>query len=210
MTIFWDWNGTILDDLALVIRLNNLVFTRHGYRHTSVEEYRCLFRFPVRDYYTDLGVAEEDFPVIAREWNDLYVRNFAENTLTQGVVDALHRFKAAGFRQVILSASQVDQLRAQVASFPELEGMFDDVLGLGDVYAVSKVQLAKDYLRAQGMDPQDAVFVGDTTHDAEVARAVGCRCFLRSGGHQVDEVLAQAESAQIVRSFADLYPLLGA
>jgi len=84
-----------------------------------------------------------------------------------------HRIVIAS--QAIISASQVDQLRAQVVKFPELDDMFDDILGLGDVYAVSKVQLAKDYLSRKGYDPADTVFLGDTSHDAEVARAIGCR-----------------------------------
>ena len=209
MTIFWDWNGTLVADVDLVVKVNNLVFAQHGYRDTSAEEYRRLFRFPVREYYYALGVTPEDFKVIAKEWNEQYVAHFSEAPLAPGVLEALRRFKAAGFRQVIISASQVDQLRAQVASFPELEGMFDEVLGLSDVYAVSKVQLAQDYLSRSGVNPEDAAFLGDTDHDAEVARAIGCRCFLISGGHQEDAVLAKAAGAQVLADIAQLYPILG-
>lgn len=209
MTIFWDWNGTIVADVELVVKVNNMVFAARGYRDTSAEEYRRLFRFPVREYYYDLGVTEEDFPVIAEEWNEGYVRHFDEAPLAPGVVETMRRFKAAGFRQVIISASKQDLLRAQVASFPELEGMFDEVLGLSDVLAVSKVQLAKDYLARSGVDPADAVFLGDTNHDAEVAQAIGCRCFLISGGHQEDQVLLAAPGATVLTHIEELYPILG-
>ena len=40
MTILWDWNGTLLSDVPLVVKINNEVFARHGYRLTSEEEYR--------------------------------------------------------------------------------------------------------------------------------------------------------------------------
>ena len=30
MTILWDWNGTLLDDVPLVVKINNEVFARHG------------------------------------------------------------------------------------------------------------------------------------------------------------------------------------
>ena len=208
MTIFWDWNGPLVADVPLVVRVNNEVFARHGYRQTTQEEYRRLFRFPVIDYYRDLGVKDEDFPAIAREWNEGYVAGFHEVPLAPGAVEALRRFRQAGFRQVIVSASQRDQLRRQVVSFPELEGLFDEVLGLHDVYAVSKVQLAKDYLAQSGVDSADAVFLGDTNHDAEVARAIGCRCCLISGGHQNDEVLSHS-GAPVLKSLTELYPLLG-
>ena len=191
MTILWDWNGTLLSDVPLVVKINNEVFARHGYRLTSEEEYRRIFRFPVKDYYTDIGVTDEDFPLVAKEWNEGYVANFHLAQLHQ-------------------TAAEADQLRAQVVKFPELNGMFDDILGLGDVYAVSKVQLAKDYLSRKGYDPADTVFLGDTSHDAEVARAIGCRCLLISGGHQCDAVLRQVPGVEVLPSLRAAADVLGA
>ena len=157
----------------------------------------------------DYGVKEEDFQRIAREWNELYVKDFAEVPLAPHVVETVERFQKAGFRQVILSASQVDQLREQVARFRELQGVFDEVLGISDVYASSKVQLARDYLARSGIDPADTVFIGDTSHDAEVAEAIGVRCLLISGGHQNDEVLGRT-GATVLKSLKDACELLGA
>ena len=208
MTIFWDWNGTLIADVPLVVKVNNLVFAQHGYRDTDEEEYRRVFRFPVKDYYTALGVAEEDFPMIAREWNEQYVAHFDEARLAPDVPETLRRFRDAGFRQVIVSASQQAQLRAQVARFPELEGMFAEIMGLSDVYAASKVQLARDFLARDGVNPTDAIFLGDTTHDAEVARAIGCRCCLIACGHQEEAVLAHTH-VPVLRSLRELYPILG-
>ena len=209
MTVMWDWNGTLIADVPHVVRVNNLVLKAHGYHVGTEEEYRGMFRFPVRDYYLDYGVSEEDFPVIAREWNERYVAGFAEVPLAPHVPETVKRFQAAGFRQVILSASQIDQLREQVARFPELDGVFDEVLGISDVYASSKVQMAKDYLARSGIDPTDAVFIGDTSHDAEVAEAMGVRCLLISGGHQNDDVLRKT-GATVLPSLTDAVKLLGA
>ncbi len=208
MTIFWDWNGTIVADVPLVVQVNNLIFAKHGYRDTNEEEYRRIFRFPVREYYRELGVSDEDFPIIAKEWNEGYVAHFDQAALAPGVLETLRRFQAAGFRQVILSASQRDQLREQVRHFPELTGLFDEVLGLGDVYGASKVQLALDFMARDGADPANAVFLGDTTHDAEVARAIGCRCYLIDGGHQQRSVLETA-GVPVLDRLADLPALLG-
>ena len=192
MTIFWDWNGTLVDDVDTVVKINNQVFALHGYPPTTAEEYRRLFRFPVIEYYRALGVTDEDFRIIAKEWNQGFMEAFPQVPLKKDVPETLRRFRAAGFRQVIISASQQDQLREQVKLFPQLEGIFDEVLGLSNVYAVSKVELAKDYLARSGVNPADALFIGDTTHDAEVAAAIGCPCRLISGGHQMDSVLETA------------------
>ncbi|MBQ7848586.1 MAG: HAD family hydrolase [Clostridia bacterium] len=209
MTILWDWNGTLISDVEHVVRTNNLILSRFGYRDTSVEEYRRLFRHPVHEYYYDIGVTPEDFPKVAKEWNAAYVAGFGCVPLAPGVVDALRRFRAAGHKQVIISASQVDQLRAQVKRFPELEGMFDEVIGLDNVLAVSKVHLAQEFLARTGGDPADTVFLGDTTHDAETAAGIGCRCYLIEGGHQERRVLETASNARIVPAIGEVLRELG-
>lgn len=209
MTIFWDWNGTLVDDVDTVVQVNNQVLARHGYAaSTTAESYRRLFRFPVIEYYRDLGVTDEDFPAVASEWNASFCAAFSQVPLKKDVAETVRRFHEAGFRQVIISASQHDQLQTQVKQFPALEGMFEEVLGLNDHYAVSKVQLALDYLARSGVNPADALFLGDTTHDAQVAAAIGCPCCLISGGHQQDAVLHTA-GVPVLASLTELYSALG-
>ena len=208
MTILWDWNGTLVADVPHVVNMNNLTLEQFGYRHTSEAEYRAKFRHPVHEYYYDLGVTTEDFPKIAKVWNKAYVEGFDCVPLAPGAAEAVRRFKEAGYKQVIISASQVDQLRAQVAHFAEFDGIFDEVLGLSNQLAVSKVHLAVDYLARTGEKAEECVFIGDTTHDAETAAAIGCRCFLIEGGHQVREVLDTAEHATVLGSLTEAVELL--
>ena len=208
MTILWDWNGTLVADVPHVVNMNNQVLEQFGYRHTSEEEYRAKFRHPVHEYYYDLGVTEEDFPKIAKVWNKAYVDGFDCVPLAPGVAEAVRRFKEAGYKQVIISASQVDQLRKQVEHFPELRGMFDEVLGLENQLAVSKVHLAVEYLARTGENAEECAFLGDTTHDAETAAAIGCRCYLIEGGHQERAVLNTAENATVMDSLTETVELL--
>ena len=209
MTILWDWNGTLVADVPHVVNMNNQVLEQFGYRHTSEEEYRAKFRHPVHEYYYDLGVTAEDFPRIAKVWNKAYVDGFDCVPLASGVEEAVKAFHDAGFRQAIISASQVDQLRAQVQHFPQLRGMFDEVLGLDNQLAVSKVHLAQEFLARTGLKAEECVFIGDTTHDAETAAGIGCRCYLVEGGHQEKRVLETAQNATIVPEIGAVLTALG-
>ena len=58
-TVFWDWNGTLVADVPLVVRVNNQVFARHGFRLTDEAEYRGVFCYPVKDYFEKMGVSQE-------------------------------------------------------------------------------------------------------------------------------------------------------
>ena len=49
--VLWDWNGTLLDDLAYAIGVRNRSFPAFGLSCIGcVEDYHAPFTFPVRTY----------------------------------------------------------------------------------------------------------------------------------------------------------------
>lgn len=135
-----------------------------------------------------------------------YVPASAACPLADGAIDALEAFKAAGLRQVILSASNLDTLRRQTDE-RGVTGYFDRLLGLGDIYAKSKVEVGLAYLKENGFDPARAVMIGDSVHDYEVAQALGVRCVLQSGGHQPPEKLRKT-GAPVVKGLREAAALI--
>lgn len=164
---------------------------RYGYpQRYDHEQYRAIFGFPVEDYYVRAGFdfTRHSFAELAESYMEDYIPASAACPLMAGAVDALETFKNAGLRQVILSASPVTTLTRQV----EERGVtpyFDRLLGLGDIYAKSKVEVGLAYLQEAGFDPAKAVMIGDSVHDFEVAQALGVGCVLQSSGHQPPETL---------------------
>lgn len=190
--VLWDWNGTLLDDLTYAIGVRNRTFPAFGLpRIESVSEYRRQFTFPVRRYYERAGVTEDNFEAVAHAWMAEYVRGFDSVPLHGDAVEALSRFAAAGAAQAVLSATRRDMLETQIARFP-IRGYFTDVLGLSDIYARSKEAVGLAYLAGCGVPACDALMIGDTLHDAEVARAMGTGCILVARGHHSRETLLTA------------------
>lgn len=190
--VLWDWNGTLLDDLAYAIGVRNRTFPAFGLpRIGSVAEYRRQFTFPVRRYYERAGVTDETFVAVAHAWMAEYVRGFDAVPLHVDAVETLARFAAAGVRQAVLSATRRDMLESQIARFP-IRACFTDVLGLSDIYARSKEAVGLDYLARCGVPAASTLMIGDTLHDAEVARAMGTGCVLVARGHQSRETLLTA------------------
>lgn len=190
--VLWDWNGTLLDDLAYAIGVRNRTFPAFGLpRIGSVSEYHRQFTFPVRRYYERAGVTDETFVAVAHAWMAEYVRGFDTVPLHGDAVETLARFAAAGVRQAVLSATRRDMLESQIARFP-IRAYFTDVLGLSDIYARSKEAVGLDYLARCGVPAASTLMIGDTLHDAEVARAMGTECVLVARGHQSRETLLTA------------------
>ena len=50
--IFWDWNGTLMDDVDFTHECLNWMLETHGYpQRYDLAAYRELFGFPIEDYY---------------------------------------------------------------------------------------------------------------------------------------------------------------
>mgnify|MGYP000903548376 CR=1 FL=1 len=190
--VFWDWNGTLLDDRDYAIGVRNRVFPRFGLpRVDSLQEYHRQFTFPVRLYYEQAGVTDENFVEVANAWMAEYVRGCEEIPLHRGAREALEAIARARIPQAILSASQVDILTKQLNQYG-IRHCFQEVLGLDHIYATSKEDLGKACLKRLFLPPEDCVLLGDTLHDAQVAREMGVDCILVCQGHQSREQLCRS------------------
>ncbi len=204
-TVLWDWNGTLLDDVELCASLLDRLLEAHGYPPLgSLEAYRSVFRFPIVEYYRDAGFDLERHPFeqLAQEYMDLYLPESEACPLMPQARSVLEAVRSLELRQVILSASPVDTLCRQVTA-RDIAPYFEQLLGLGDIYAHSKVELGRAWMRRSGICPGQALMVGDSVHDFEVAQAMGARCVLYSGGHQPRAVL-QATGAPVIGSLLEL------
>ena len=126
--ILWDWNGTLLDDVDLCVDALNRLLAGFGYpQRYDHEQYRAIFGFPIEEYYVRAGFdfTKHSFAELAEKYMEDYVPASAACPLADGAIDALEAFKAAGLRQVILSASNLDTLRRQTDE-RGVTGYFDE------------------------------------------------------------------------------------
>jgi len=190
--VLWDWNGTLLDDLAYGMAVRNRTFPAFGLPTVDdVAVYHEQFTFPIRTYYARAGVTDENFVAVAHVWMDEYVRGFATVPLHTDACETLERFAKNELMQVVLSATKRDMLLEQIAQF-DIQHYFADILGLGNIYAGSKEDIGRQYLKNCGIAPEETVMIGDTLHDAEVAAAIGAKCVLVARGHQSRQTLLTA------------------
>ena len=209
-TIVWDWNGTLFDDLAISIDVNNTLLAQENLPTLpDIDAYRAVFRFPVIDCYIDLGFdfSKTPFAVLADRYVETYNAHRHLVQLTPGAVEALEAVQARGIRQVVLSAGKQDQLMEQMSPFPILH-YFSEIQGVSDHYGHSKRDLAVNWMAARGLDPQRTLFIGDTVHDFEVASACGADCILVTTGHQCEERL-RATGKPVIRALSEVSDYLG-
>jgi len=192
-SIIWDWNGTLLNDVDIVVETINQLLNDRNLTLLTIGRYLDVFTFPVRDYYEQIGFdfRIEPFEIPALQFITIYNKAVDACGLHKEVVPLLSRLQGEGYRQFILSAMEQEQLEKTVTN-NEISSFFEDLCGLNDHYAVSKVANGKSLITKHGLNPERTLMVGDTIHDYEVAMAIGCKCVLVANGHQSKQRLLKS------------------
>lgn len=181
--VVWDFNGTIIDDVELGIRSVNTMLAKRSLPTVSgVEEYRRRVRFPIIEYYKDLGFDfdAEPYDKLAHEWVALYNEGGASLQTTLGAVEAIKMIHEAGIRQVIISASE-QRMMTDALERLGLVSYFEQILGQDNIYAAGKLDTVRAF--REGCGAKRAIVIGDTPHDFEMARLLGTDCVLYTLGH---------------------------
>lgn len=182
--LIWDWNGTLLNDAWLCRDIMNRQLDRRGLPNLSQERYEEIFDFPVENYYRAAGFdwSRESFQEAGTEFILEYEKRKKECSLQPGAKELLERIAAGGWSQAILSAYSHATLEEFLGHF-EVRKHFRSVVGNRDHYAAGKVEQGLQMLERLHVAPQEALLIGDTIHDAEVAKVMGIPCVLIPCGH---------------------------
>lgn len=188
--IIWDWNGTLLNDIQLCVQTINEMLEKRSLPLLSVNDYKDVFSFPVKDYYQKIGFdfEVEPFEIPAGEFINRYNEQMNGCSLHLNSLRVLSYFQSVGIRQFILSAMKQDALE-DCLNHQQISHFFEHVLGLDNHYAVSKIENGHRLISDLNLDATELVLIGDTIHDFEVANELGCHCVLIANGHQSKEVL---------------------
>lgn len=163
----------------------NAILEQHGIQKLDQQRYLQEFGFPVQDYYGRIGLNKEETPF--EEISKVFIQNYDSGldrtSLHPHVDEVLKELKMAGMTQSILSASQEEDLHKIVKNFG-IADYFTAMVGLDNHHAKSKVERGLQWMKDCGIKSGEAIMIGDTLHDLEVARSLGCDCILVSQGHQ--------------------------
>ena len=190
--VIFDFNGTVLDDVDVCIKAENRTIEHFKLDRPPLtkEEYLRIFTFPVKDYYERVGFdwSKNSYEEVGQYWFGWYRALRDEYRIYDGVVEMLEKNHEHGHLNILLSASSLVELKKQLDEL-DIARYFDEVLGRGDIYAGSKLDVALEWIKDK--DPKECLMIGDSLHDLEVAKAMGVECVLVAKGHQDRETLVR-------------------
>lgn len=183
--IIWDWNGTLLDDTALMVDVIGDILQSHGKKRITHQNYIDLFRFPVKDYYRSLGFDFEkvSFETLSEQFTAGYKLGLVKTQLHRGMKDFLQQIREAHISQSVLSAAHEVYLEEQLEYFG-IRHHFEHVYGLKDFHAKGKLDRGRQLMDETQMPRKTTILIGDTDHDLEVGLALGVDVLILADGHQ--------------------------
>ncbi len=143
--IIWDWNGTLIDDIWLVVEKMNKILKKRNMPGIDAKKYREIFDFLVTKYYAKLGFdfSKESFEKLTVEFIGEYYTRFNECNLFDEAEEVLKKIRNMGISQSILSASKEDVLTEKIKYYG-IDKYFCRIMGLDNHYAESKVERGKN------------------------------------------------------------------
>jgi len=204
--IIWDWNGTILNDLDICLLTLNDMLRRRNIPEITKTKYTSLFRFPVVDFYYEIGFdfSNESFDEVSIDFVNTYNSYSANLKLQPGVLEILKELKRNGVRQYILSALEQNSLE-KLLEFYNISDFFESVSGSDNIYGNGKFGQGEKLIATSNIVSSESLMVGDTTHDAEIARMLGFSVVLYAGGHNSKQRLEK--DALVIEDFSELLSL---
>jgi phosphoglycolate phosphatase-like HAD superfamily hydrolase len=180
--LVWDWNGTLLDDLPLVVSSTNAAFASVAAPALTADAHRRAFRRPVAEFYAEVlgrALEEGEFGRLDKIFHDAYRLGLATCALTADAKAAIRGWTGTQsllsmwFHHELLPEVERHGITALLARIDGLQGM----LG-GDL----KAEHLARHLSELGVKGSSAVLIGDSVDDADAAASVGARCVLYTGG----------------------------
>lgn len=209
--VVWDWNGTLIADLALTIESVNRALGEFGRPPITADDYRAHYQRPVVRFYERLLGRVLDGPAWDRVnhlYHDHYEARVETLQLEVGARAALGGVAALGHSQSLLSMWGHESLVREVGRH-EIGHFFARVDGHRERSGDTKAEHLAWHLERLGLrDPARVLVVGDALDDVEAARAVGARSVLLASGTHHPERLRGA-GVPVFETLAAIERLLG-
>ncbi len=201
-TIIFDWSGVISDELDADVATVKELFEARGFPQMTKEKFLEFYELPWENFYKKQGLPV-DLDKEYEDWAMVFPKHFSKLKIFPEAKQVLEQLKAKGKKILILSAHHQDLLRKEIAQFG-LEGIFDAIESSNR----DKRAKINKLLQENNVDAEEAVFVGDTSHDIETAKHAGITSIGIPSGFEPKEKLVEKKPDFLIEKISELPELI--
>jgi len=208
--VIFDWDGTIVDSIDHIATSLHMAAADLGFPTLEKAAYRNIIGLGMVDALKALypGVSEPDIERIRQTYSSYF---FAKEATPQqvfaGMLDVIDALRARGVGRAVATGKSRRGLDSALQS-SGLHAHFDVTRCADETLSKPNPKMLEEILDFYGLNPSDAVMIGDTTYDLEMAQRIGMPSVgVRWGVHE-DAELERFAPAKIVSSTQELHAFL--
>ncbi len=207
--ILFDFDGTVFDTAEGITKCVQYALGKMDIS-AELDELMCFAGPPLVEMFMQkYGMSEKDALYATELYRERYLPiGWAECSPFDGMHELMQRLRAAG-KKLAVATSKPERLARQILEHYSMTDDFDLVCGSEfDGTRGQKWEVIDFVLKSFGIEPEDAIMVGDRKYDVIGAKKCGLDCVGVRFGYAEPNELEEHGAVYIAETADDLYNYL--
>ncbi|AMO22120.1 HAD-IA family hydrolase [Ramlibacter solisilvae] len=204
--IAFDWDGTLFDSTAIIVRCIQRAVADVGGRVPSDREAAYVIGMGLMEALAHAApdVPRDRYPQLGARYRHHYSAHQDDLSLFGGVLPLLSELKARHHWLAVATGKSRRGLDEVLQGSP-LAGVFDGSRTADETAGKPDPLMLRELMREFGTEPERTLMIGDTTHDLQMAVNAGCAAVgVSYGAHEPGE-FAALRPLFVARSVGELH-----
>lgn len=201
--VIFDFDGTIVDSLAAVIKVFEDV-TRRPHRFTPEEVEELQHKDPLQ-VALELNIPKWKIPWLLIKGRRMFRSHMRSVKVHAGIPEVIRTLYEKGVPLYVLSSNSKSNVQKYLR-WNGLDGYFKNIYGNAGL--LGKTRKLHILFKNEGVDPATSWYVGDETRDIIGARAADLKVIAVSWGYNSRIALADKEPDALVDTPAEILKIL--
>ncbi|MBL0423112.1 HAD-IA family hydrolase [Ramlibacter sp. AW1] len=207
--IAFDWDGTLFDSTAIIVRCIQRAVVDVGGAMPTDQAAAYVIGMSLAEALAHAApdVDPALYPRLGARYRHHYAAHQNDLSLFAGVLPLLHELRARHHWLAVATGKSRRGLDEALHT-AELHGVFDGSRTADETAGKPHPRMLLELMEEFGVAPERTLMIGDTTHDLQMARNAGCASVgVGWGAHEIDEFHALG-AVQVVHSVRELHDWL--
>lgn len=202
--VIFDFDGTLADTFDLIVDITNRLSVEFGYKPARKEEIPEIQKLTPLQAINQSGISILKLPFLLRRIRLEFQKEIHNVSLFAGIKEVLLELKSQGYKLGIITSNGQENVEfvLQKNDLLIFEFMFSGTTLFG------KDKVLKKYLKAENINPEEVVYVGDETRDIHAAKKAKAKVIAVTWGFNSTEALSEHHPDALIQQPQELIEVI--